>query len=150
MSTKERRQIQTSNWQIVNCTTPANYFHVIRRQMHREFRKPLIVFTPKSLLRHPLAKSRKLHIPPPCFFCPVISNFSYVTNFLISSSFFLSLTFVPARAAFDDVGDDTRFLRVYWEIDDLLPPEYIKRVIFCTGKVYYDLLEERRRLYVFL
>src|SRR3546814_11152948 len=38
--------------QVVNCTTPANYFHVLRRQLHREFRKPLVVFTPKSLLRH--------------------------------------------------------------------------------------------------
>lgn len=62
MSMKERRQIQTSNWQIVNCTTPANYFHVLRRQLHREFRKPLVIFTPKSLLRHPLAKSRMCHI----------------------------------------------------------------------------------------
>jgi 2-oxoglutarate dehydrogenase E1 component len=42
---------------VVNCTTPANYFHVLRRQLHRQFRKPLILFAPKNLLRHPLAKS---------------------------------------------------------------------------------------------
>ena len=40
------------NWQIANCTTPANYFHVLRRQLHRQFRKPLVLMTPKSLLRH--------------------------------------------------------------------------------------------------
>ena len=43
--------------QIVNCTTPANYFHVLRRQLHRQFRKPLVLFAPKNLLRHPAAKS---------------------------------------------------------------------------------------------
>ena len=42
---------------MVNCTTPANYFHVLRRQLHRQFRKPLVMFAPKNLLRHPLAKS---------------------------------------------------------------------------------------------
>ncbi|ETO22037.1 hypothetical protein RFI_15167, partial [Reticulomyxa filosa] len=51
------QQLQSINWQIVNCTTPANYFHVLRRQMHRNFRKPLIVFTPKFGLRHPLTGS---------------------------------------------------------------------------------------------
>ena len=51
------RPIQQSNWQIVNCSTPANYFHVLRRQIHREFRKPLVVFSPKSLLRSPDATS---------------------------------------------------------------------------------------------
>jgi 2-oxoglutarate dehydrogenase E1 component len=50
-------QIQNANWQVVNCTTPANYFHVLRRQIHRQFRKPLIVFSPKNLLRHPKCKS---------------------------------------------------------------------------------------------
>eukprot|EP01125_Pyxidicula_operculata_P002765 TRINITY_DN125_c0_g2_i1.p1 TRINITY_DN125_c0_g2~~TRINITY_DN125_c0_g2_i1.p1 ORF type:complete len:997 (-),score=267.81 TRINITY_DN125_c0_g2_i1:88-3078(-) len=109
MDINHRTQIQRSNWQIVNCTTPANYFHVLRRQLHREFRKPLIVFTPKSLLRHPLCKS--------------------------------------PRTAFDDVGDDTRFIRLYPEVDqNLLPNNDIKRVIFCTGKVYYDLYEERKKL----
>lgn len=50
-------QIQNANWQVVNCTTPANYFHVLRRQIHRQFRKPLTVFSPKNLLRHPKCKS---------------------------------------------------------------------------------------------
>ena len=45
------------NWQVCNCTTPANYFHVLRRQMHRDFRKPLVIMSPKSLLRHKLAVS---------------------------------------------------------------------------------------------
>jgi len=101
-----RNQVQRTNWQIVNCTTPANYFHVLRRQIHREFRKPLIVFTPKNLLRHRLAKS--------------------------------------PQNAFDDLGDDTRFIRVFYEVDkDLVPDNKVKRVIFCSGKVYYDLYEAR-------
>jgi len=106
MDISVRRQIQKTNWQIVNCTTPANYFHVLRRQMHREFRKPLVVLTPKSLLRHPLAKS------------PI--------------------------TAFDDVGDDTRFIRLFYEVDkDMVPNDQVQRVIFCSGKVYYDLYAER-------
>lgn len=52
MAKDERKQIQMCNWQVVNCTTPANYFHVLRRQIHRDFRKPLIVVSPKNLLRH--------------------------------------------------------------------------------------------------
>jgi len=52
MSKDERKQIQMCNWQVVNCTTPANYFHVLRRQIHRDFRKPLVVISPKNLLRH--------------------------------------------------------------------------------------------------
>lgn len=52
MEIEKRVQIQKSNWQVVNCTTPANYFHVLRRQVHRDFRKPLIVISPKNLLRH--------------------------------------------------------------------------------------------------
>ena len=50
-------QIQQCNWQVVNCTTPANYFHVLRRQVHRDFRKPLIIATPKNLLREKAATS---------------------------------------------------------------------------------------------
>jgi len=108
MDISVRRQIQRTNWQIVNCTTPANYFHVLRRQMHREFRKPLVIFTPKSLLRHPLAKS--------------------------------------PFTAFDDDGDDTRFIRLFYEVDkDLVPDDKVKRVIFCSGKIYYDLYEERSK-----
>jgi 2-oxoglutarate dehydrogenase E1 component len=52
-----RKQTQQTNWQITNVTTPANYFHLLRRQVHRQFRKPLINFSPKNLLRHPMAKS---------------------------------------------------------------------------------------------
>src|SRR3546814_13305834 len=47
------------NMQVANCSTPANYFHILRRQMHRKFRKPLILMTPKSLMRHKLAVSRR-------------------------------------------------------------------------------------------
>lgn len=93
------------NWQVVNCTTPANYFHVLRRQMCREFRKPLIVMSPKSLLRHKLC----------------VSDLS-------------------------DFAEGTSFHRVLWDTDrdTLAKPKDIKRVILCTGKVYYDLLQERR------
>jgi 2-oxoglutarate dehydrogenase E1 component len=52
LSHNERQQIQKCNWQVVNCTTPANYFHCLRRQLHRDFRKPLIVMSPKNLLRN--------------------------------------------------------------------------------------------------
>lgn len=52
MNQDERTQIQKHNWQVVNCTTPANYFHCLRRQVHRDFRKPLIVISPKNLLRN--------------------------------------------------------------------------------------------------
>jgi 2-oxoglutarate dehydrogenase E1 component len=57
LSENSTQQIQVHNWQIVNCTTPANYFHALRRQQHRDFRKPLIVVAPKGLLRHKLATS---------------------------------------------------------------------------------------------
>lgn len=94
------------NWQVVNITTPANYFHVLRRQMVRNFRKPLIVFSPKSLLRHKLA----------------VSNAAMMT------------------------GDST-FHRVLWDDAELegklAKPKDIKRVILCTGKVYYDLYQAR-------
>lgn len=93
------------NWQIVNCTTPANYFHALRRQMCRDFRKPLIVLSPKSLLRHKMA--------------------------------------VSSLAEF---GPGTSFHRVLWDTDrdTLAKPKDIKRIVLCTGKVYYDLLAERR------
>lgn len=90
------------NWQIVNCTTPANYFHVLRRQMHREFRKPLIIFTPKSLLRHKAC----------------VSPLSMMT-------------------------DGQTFHRVLYEDKPVNKPKNIKRVVLCSGKVYYDLIDER-------
>ncbi len=107
-SARYERFLQNSaedNWQVANCTTPANYFHILRRQMVRDFRKPLIMMTPKSLLRHKLAQS-KMH---------------------------------------EFTGDST-FHRVLWDDDheDLVKTDKIKRVVFCTGKVYYDLLAERR------
>jgi 2-oxoglutarate dehydrogenase E1 component len=92
------------NWQVANCTTPANYFHILRRQMLRDFRKPLILFTPKSLLRHKLA----------------VSSADMFTG---SSSFH--------RVLWDD------------DRDTLNKADKIKRVILCTGKVYYDLYQER-------
>eukprot|EP00850_Spirogloea_muscicola_P013952 SM000097S24805 [mRNA] locus=s97:353698:360574:- [translate_table: standard] len=111
-----RRQIQECNWQIVNVTTPANYFHVLRRQIHRDFRKPLMVMSPKNLLRHPLCKS--------------------------------DLT------EFDDtgghVGSDkqgTRFKRLIKDSHTHSAiEEGIRRVVFCSGKVYYELDEMRQKL----
>ena len=97
------------NWIVANCTTPANYFHILRRQLHRSFRKPLILMTPKSLLRHKLAVSR-------------------TEEFTTGSSFH--------RVLWDDAqygNSETK----------LASDDKIKRVIMCSGKVYYDLLEER-------
>jgi 2-oxoglutarate dehydrogenase E1 component len=100
------------NMQVANCTTPANYFHVLRRQLKREIRKPLILMTPKSLLRHKRAVSR-----------------------------------------LDELGPNTTFHRLLWDDAQLLPDEKIKlvpderirRVVLCSGKVYYDLYEEREK-----
>ncbi|XP_054612526.1 2-oxoglutarate dehydrogenase complex component E1-like isoform X2 [Dunckerocampus dactyliophorus] len=98
------RQLYHCNWMVVNCSTPANYFHVLRRQILLPFRKPLIVFTPKSLLRHP-----------------------------------------DARSSFDHMLPGTHFRRV---IPDEGPPAAqppnVKRLIFCSGKIYYDLERERK------
>ncbi|HVZ06884.1 2-oxoglutarate dehydrogenase E1 component [Rhodopila sp.] len=91
------------NMWVCNCSTPANYFHALRRQVHRNFRKPLIVFEPKSLLRHKLAVS-----------------------------------------PLEDFAEGTRFRYVIPEIDAIDPPEHVHRVVLCSGKVYYDLLQERR------
>ena len=91
------------NMQVVNITTPANFFHALRRQLARKFRKPLVVMTPKSVLRHKLAVSSLKEFAP-----------------------------------------GTRFQRVIPEIDTLAADKTIRRVIFTSGKVYYDLLEKRR------
>ncbi len=93
------------NWQVCNCTTPANYFHALRRQLHRDFRKPLVMMTPKSLLRHKLA----------------VSDVSMFT-------------------------EGSTFHRFLWDDDKgkLVAADKIKRIVLCTGKVYYDLLAERR------
>ncbi len=100
------------NMQVANCTTPANYFHILRRQLQREFRKPLILMTPKSLLRHKRAVSR-----------------------------------------LDELADGTSFHRLLWDDAQLHAGEKIKlvaddkirRVVLCSGKVYYDLYEEREK-----
>ena len=100
------------NWQIANCTTPANYFHILRRQLHRQFRKPLVLMTPKSLLRHKRVVS-----------------------------------------TIDQFGPGTSFHRVLWDDAQFLPDQAIKlkpdaeikRVVLSSGKVYYDLYEEREK-----
>jgi 2-oxoglutarate dehydrogenase E1 component len=101
------------NMQVVNCTTPANYFHVLRRQIKRDIRKPLIIMTPKSLLRHKRAVSK-----------------------------------------LSEMGSGTSFHRILWDDAQIMPnskirlalDEQIRRVVMCSGKVYYDLLEEREKL----
>src|SRR6187455_2758154 len=98
------------NMQVANCTTPSNYFHILRRQMHRNFRKPLILMTPKSLLRHKRAVSR-----------------------------------------LDELGEGSTFHRLLYddaemlkgELITLVPDENVRRVVVCSGKVYFDLYEER-------
>lgn len=111
-----RTQIQQCNWQIVNVTTPANYFHVLRRQINRDFRKPLIVMSPKNLLRHKDCKSN-------------LSEFDDVQG----------------HPGFDKQG--TRFKRLIKDQNDHSDlEEGIKRLILCSGKIYYELDEERRRL----
>jgi 2-oxoglutarate dehydrogenase E1 component len=100
------------NMQVVNCTTPANYFHVLRRQLKREIRKPLIVMTPKSLLRHKRAVSMA-----------------------------------------SEIAAGTSFHRLLWDSAEshkgekikLAKDEKIRRVVLCTGKVYYDLYEDREK-----
>ncbi len=92
------------NLQVVNCTTPANYFHVLRRQLHRSFRKPLIVMAPKSLLRHK----------------KVVSKLS-------------------------DLAVESHFHRVLYCDESMSEPDGARQVVMCSGKVYYDLLEERKR-----
>jgi 2-oxoglutarate dehydrogenase E1 component len=104
-SARWERYLQLSaedNWQVCNVSTPANYFHVLRRQLRRNYRKPLVLMTPKSLLRHKMC----------------ISDL-------------------------DQFQSGTRFYRVLPEALHLVPDEKIRRVILCSGKVYYDLLEAR-------
>jgi 2-oxoglutarate dehydrogenase E1 component len=90
-----------NNMQVANCTTPAQYFHLLRRQMLRKYRKPLIIMTPKSLLRHPQA----------------ISSIEHLTS-----------------GAFNEVITDTS-----------VESSKVKRLLFCSGKVYYDLLDARNK-----
>lgn len=102
------------NMQVVNVTTPANYFHVLRRQIHRSFRKPLIVMSPKSLLRHKRCVSTLKEMGPGSFFHRVLWD---------------DAEYNPQDGELRLVADDK-----------------IKRVIMCSGKVYYDLFEEREKL----
>jgi 2-oxoglutarate dehydrogenase E1 component len=97
------------NWIVANCTTPANYFHILRRQIHRTFRKPLVLMTPKSLLRHKMAVSKR-------------------EEFTTGSSFH--------RVLWDDAQYGNSATK-------LVSDKKIKRVVICSGKVYFDLLEER-------
>ena len=101
------------NLQVMNCTTPANYFHALRRQIHRDFRKPLVIMTPKSLLRNKLCVSK-----------------------------------------LEDFSKNHSFHRVLWDhaIDPnekgfvkLKSSEKIRKVILCSGKIYFDLLEARQK-----
>jgi 2-oxoglutarate dehydrogenase E1 component len=98
------------NMQVANCTTPANYFHILRRQVNRDFRKPLILMTPKSWLRHKRAVST-------------------LAEFSGNSSFHRLL------------WDDAEYLKD--QQIKLVKDSKIRRVVLCSGKVYYDLYEER-------
>ena len=101
------------NIQVVNCTTPANYFHALRRQMHRDFRKPLIVMTPKSLLRNKRCTS-------------------FISDFLKKNSFHRIL-------------EDHAYLEDSHTIE-LKKDSKIEKVIMCSGKIYFDLLEAREKV----
>jgi len=101
------------NIQVVNCTTPSNYFHVLRRQMHREFRKPLILMTPKSLLRHKMC----------------ISSISEFTS----------------KSSFHRVLEDDAYTKGS-KLISLKKEKNIKKVVMCSGKIYYDLIEAREKL----
>ncbi|TMS38900.1 hypothetical protein L596_005524 [Steinernema carpocapsae] len=104
--TFEAQQLHDTNWIVANCTTPANIFHLFRRQVTMPFRKPAIVMTPKSLLRHPLA-----------------------------------------RSGLEDFHPGTSFQRIIPEAGaSAQNPSKVERLIFCTGKVYYDLLAARKHL----
>ncbi|MDO5369184.1 2-oxoglutarate dehydrogenase E1 component [Paracoccus sp. (in: a-proteobacteria)] len=111
-SARLERWLQMSaedNWIVANLTTPANYFHILRRQLHRSFRKPLMLMTPKSLLRHPMAVST-------------------AEEFQSGSTFHRVL------------HDDAERGKVDFQ---LAPDDRIRRVVICSGKVYYDLLAAR-------
>ena len=90
------------NMQVVNCTTSANYFHTLRRQLQRNFRKPLIVIAPKSLLRKP-----------------------------------------AVACDLEEFAAGTKFKRVIDETQKLNADDKIRKVVFCSGKVYYDIVEKR-------
>ena len=92
------------NMQVLNCSTPANYFHALRRQLKRDFRKPLIIMTPKSLLRNKMCVSK-----------------------------------------LSDMAEQTAFRRVIKDPNINLKDKNIKKVVICSGKVFYNLYEEREK-----
>jgi len=106
MAEDKRMQIQKTNWQVLNCTTPANYFHALRRQVHRDFRKPLVIATPKNLLREKKCTSK-----------------------------------------IEEMNENTKFKRVYGEVDESIAksPDTVRNLVFCTGKVYYELVDHREK-----
>jgi 2-oxoglutarate dehydrogenase E1 component len=108
------------NMQVANCSTPANYFHILRRQIHRKFRKPLIIMTPKSLLRHKRCVSPLFEFGPGSSFHRVLWDDADT----------------KVRQDRDDVAEGQTEIR-------LVNDEKIRRVVMCSGKVYYDLLEAR-------
>merc|ERR1719402_1805101 len=102
----EIKQLSHINMIVANCSKPGNYFHLLRRQICLPFRKPLIVMTPKSLLRHP-----------------------------------------ECRSSFNDINQSSEFHRMLLDEGPASEkPEDIKKVLICTGKVYYDLTKARREL----
>ena len=90
----------------MNCSTPANYYHVLRRQIHRDFRKPLVVVSPKNLLRDRRCTS-----------------------------------------SLQEMGPGTKFVRLYPEQDRAVSeqPDKVRKMLLCSGKIYYELVEERER-----
>jgi 2-oxoglutarate dehydrogenase E1 component len=99
------KQLQETNMIVANVTTPANIMHLLRRQVKLPFRKPLIIMSPKALLRHPQCKS-----------------------------------------SFDEMLPGTSFVRAYTEAGPAAQnPEQVKKIIFCSGKVFYDLDHERKQ-----
>ena len=100
------------NIQVMNCTTPANYFHALRRQIHREFRKPLVIMTPKSLLRHKYCVSNLDDFNKSNSFHRVLEDHALIKN----------SKFVKIKKA-----------------------KKVRKVIICSGKIYFDLLEAREK-----
>ena len=102
-----RNQVQKANWQVMNISTPANYFHALRRQQHRDFRKPMVLASPKNLFR-----LRQCVSP------------------------------------LDEMGPGSRFRRLIPERDATIAenPEKVTRLVFCSGKLYYELVAEREQL----
>ena len=102
-----RNQVQKANWQVMNISTPANYFHALRRQQHRDFRKPMVLASPKNLFR-----------------------------------------LRQCVSALDEMGPGSRFRRLIPERDLTIAqnPEKVTRLVFCSGKLYYELVAEREQL----